>query len=576
MDSNEARHSAAHYFLEGLNEVGFDYLFCNFGTDHAPLIEAMAAFRKLGRKIPQVLLCPHENTAMHMAAGYYLATGRGQGVMVHVDAGTANAAMAMHNLCRARIPVMLMAGKAPYTTRGELLGTRDNYVHFVQEPFDQAGIVRPYAKWEYNLPSGVIAKEVLRRAHTVMESDPKGPVYLTFPRETLTDSWSEGQIHSYPAERFGAVAARGVDAGALEPVVTKLLAAERPLLITAYAGRNHKTVAVLDGLARFAGIRVIEFSPSCVNLPHDSPCHGGFAPAKALADADVGLLVDVDVPWIPSDAPDNPATWWAHIDVDAEKRNFPMWSFPGNHRLGGDSFRILSDLLALLKTRADAGFRTRAAARVAALAEEGTARRALAAKAAAHRGVPGQVSPAFVCAALARALEPSAIVLNEAIRNGPVVLQQMPRTLPGTLIGYSGGGLGFSGGTALGLKLALPERTVVQIVGDGSFYFANPQSTLAVARQYKLGVLTVVLDNGGWSAVKEATLRVYPDGDAKAGGDFGAALVPDMDFSKVAEAAGAHGELVSDPDRLEEAIARCLTAVKAGQAAVLHVRVTSL
>ncbi len=576
MDSNEARHSAAHYFLEGLNEVGFDYLFCNFGTDHAPLIEAMANFRKLGRKLPQVLLCPHENTAMHMAAGYYLATGRGQGVMVHVDAGTANSAMAMHNLCRARIPVMLMAGKAPYTTRGELLGTRDNYVHFVQEPFDQAGIVRPYAKWEYDLPCGVIAKEALRRAHTAMESDPKGPVYMTFRREILTEDWDEGAIHSYPAERFGAVTARGVDTAALEPIVAKLLEAERPLLITAYAGRNHKTVAVLDELARFAGIRVIEFSPSCVSLPHDSPCHGGFAAGKALADTDVGLLVDVDVPWIPSDTPDNPATWWAHIDVDAEKRNFPMWSFPGNLRLGGDSFRILSDLLALLKARADAGFRTRAAARVAALAEEGTARRALAAKAAANRGVAGQVTPAFVCAALAKALEPSAIVLNEAIRNGPVVLQQMPRTLPGTLIGYSGGGLGFSGGTALGLKLALPDRTVVQIVGDGSFYFANPQSTLAVARQYRLGVLTVVLDNGGWSAVKEATLKVYPDGDARAGGDFGAALVPDMDFSKVAEAAGAHGELVSDPDRLEAAIARCLAAVRDGQAAVLHVRVTKL
>ncbi len=576
MDSNEARHSAAHYFLEGLNEVGFDYLFCNFGTDHAPLIEAMANFRKLGRKIPQVLLCPHENTAMHMAAGYYLATGRGQGVMVHVDAGTANSAMAMHNFCRARIPVMLMAGKAPYTTRGELLGTRDNYVHFVQEPFDQAGIVRPYAKWEYDLPCGVIAKEALRRAHTVMESDPKGPVYMTFRREILTEDWDEGAIHSYPAERFGAVAARGVDTSALEPIVAKLLDAERPLLITAYAGRNHKTVAVLDELARLAGIRVIEFSPSCVSLPHDSPCHGGFASGKALADADVGLLVDVDVPWIPSDTPDNPSTWWAHIDVDAEKRNFPMWSFPGNLRLGGDSFRILSDLLALLKARADAGFGTRAAARVAALAEEGKARRALAAKAAANRGVAGQITPAFVCAALAKALDPSAIVLNEAIRNGPVVLQQMPRTLPGTLIGYSGGGLGFSGGTALGLKLALPERTIVQIVGDGSFYFANPQSTLAVARQYKLGVLTVVLDNGGWSAVKEATLKVYPDGDAKAGGDFGAALVPDMDFSKVAEAAGAHGELASDPDGLEAAIARCLTAVRDGQAAVLHVRVTKL
>ena len=71
--SNEARHSAAHYFLEGLNEIGFDYLFCNFGTDHAPLIEAMAAFKHADRPAPLTILCPHENTAVHMAAGYAIA-----------------------------------------------------------------------------------------------------------------------------------------------------------------------------------------------------------------------------------------------------------------------------------------------------------------------------------------------------------------------------------------------------------------------------------------------------------------------------------------------------------------------
>ncbi len=576
MDSNEARHSTAHYFLEGLNEIGLDYLFCNFGTDHAPLIEAMAAFRHAGRKIPATILCPHENTAVHMAAGYAIATGRGQGVMVHVDAGTANAAMALHNLCRARIPVMLMAGKAPFTTRGELLGTRDTYVHFVQEPFDQASVVRPYTKWEYNLPSGVIAKEALRRAHTVMESDPRGPVYLTFPRETLTDTWSEGAIRSYPGERFGAVAARGVDASAIDALAEKLLTAERPLLITAYAGRNHATVAVLDALARFAGIRVVEFNPLYVNLPHDSPCHGGFMPAKALAEADVGLLVDVDVPWIPSDMPDNPDTWWAHIDVDAEKRAFPMWTFPGNLRLQGDSHRVLFDLLTALKARADDRFKTRAAARVASLAEEGRVRREHAAKIAMHRGSEGQINPNFLCATLAKALRPTDIVLNEAIRNGPVVFAQMPRTEPGTLVGLAGGGLGFSGGMALGLKLAQPNRTVVQIVGDGTFYFSNPQSTLAVGRQYKLPVLTVVLDNTGWAAVKEATLRVYPDGEAKASSDYGATLAPDMNFAKVAEAAGAYGELVSDPDAAEGAVSRCLEAVRGGRSAILHARVTKL
>ncbi|MCX7363298.1 MAG: thiamine pyrophosphate-dependent enzyme [Alphaproteobacteria bacterium] len=129
---------------------------------------------------------------------------------------------------------------------------------------------------------------------------------------------------------------------------------------------------------------------------------------------------------------------------------------------------------------------------------------------------------------------------------------------------------------ALGLKLALPERTVVQIVGDGTFYFSNPQSSLAVSRHYRLPVLTVVLDNSGWAAVKEATLRVYPDGEAKAAADYGATLAPDMDFSKVAEAAGAHGELVSDPDAVEGAIVRCLAALKEGRSALLHAKVTKL
>ncbi|UYN96817.1 MAG: thiamine pyrophosphate-requiring protein [Enhydrobacter sp.] len=574
MDTNEARRSAAHYFLEGLNEIGIDYLFCNFGTDHAPLIEALAAFKGAGRKAPVTILCPHEVTAVHMAAGYALATGRGQGVIVHVDAGTANSAMALHNLCRARLPVLLMAGRAPFTTRGELLGTRDNYVHFVQEPFDQAGLVRPYTKWEYNLPSGVVAKEALRRAHTVMMSEPRGPVYMTFPRETLTELWSEGQIRSYPEERFGPASAGSVDAPSVDVIANRLLSAGRPLLITAYAGRNPASVAVLDELARFAGIRVVEFSPIHMSLPHDSPCHGGFMPAKPLAEADVGLLVDVDVPWIPRDMPDNPSTWWAHVDVDAEKRAFPMWTFPANLRLQGDSHRFLVDLLAALKARADAGFRARAAGRVEAMAEELRLRREQAAKAAAEPGKPGEINPHFLCAALARALEPTDIVINEAIRNGPVVLQQMPRRAPGSLVGFAGAGLGFSGGVALGLKLALPDRLPVQIVGDGTFYFSNPQSTFAVSRQYGLPILTVVLDNSGWAAVKEATLRVYPAGEAKAGNDFGSTFAPPADFARIAEASGAYGELVSDPDEVEAAIARCLKAVRGGQAAVLHARVT--
>ncbi len=101
---NAAVHSTAFYLLQALNEIDVEYLFCNFGTDRAPLIEELARFNTSGLRAPKVILCPHENVAMHMAGGYAQMTGRGQAVLVHVDAGTANAALGMHNLFRNRIP----------------------------------------------------------------------------------------------------------------------------------------------------------------------------------------------------------------------------------------------------------------------------------------------------------------------------------------------------------------------------------------------------------------------------------------------------------------------------------------
>ena len=194
--TNVTDFSTAYYLLEGLKEVGIEYLFCNLGTDHAPIIEEMAHRRKLGGAMPKVVRCPHENTAAHMAGGYALVTGRGQGVLVHVDVGTANAANGMHNLYRSRLPVLLMAGKAPYTMHDELIGTRDTHVHFVQEPFDQGSLVRPYTKWEWTLPSGVVVKEALRRAYSIMQSAPRGPVYLMMQREMLTEHWGVDEIRS--------------------------------------------------------------------------------------------------------------------------------------------------------------------------------------------------------------------------------------------------------------------------------------------------------------------------------------------------------------------------------------------
>ncbi len=568
--------STSHFLLEALVERGIEYLFCNLGTDHAPLIEEMARWRQEGRRLPQVVLCPHENTAVHMAGGYAAAIGRGQAVMVHVDAGTANASMALHNLARARIPVLVMAGRAPFSTFGELPGARDTYVHFVQEPFDQASVVRPYVKWEYTLQSGVVAKEVIARAHAVMQSDPMGPAYLMLPREVLAAECAASDVRSFPAARHGPVKAAGTSAEIIRGVAERLIAAENPLLVTAYAGRNPPAVALLDRLARLAGVCVCEFNTVHMNIRRDSPCFGGYQPARYAETTDLGLLVDIDVPWIPKTTRENPNAYWVQMDVDAVKRDLPMWSFPADLRIEGDSACLLAQLIDAVGALATPDFHRKAAQRVERMAAEHAQRQRDAARLASEPGAVGQINPHHLCAAIGRAIGPDDIVLNEAIRNTLAVFEQIPRTQPGSLIGLPGGGLGFSGGMALGQKLARPDRNVVHIVGDGTFYFCNPSSLYAVSKQYGLPIFTVVLDNGGWAAVKDATLRMYPEGEAHQHDDFASVLAPDMNFALVAEAAQAHGELLVDPAQTDAAIARCLHAVRGGRSALLQVRVAPL
>ena len=575
------RHSTAHYFLEGLVDLGVDYIFANLGTDHVSLIEEMARWDKEGRKHPEMILCPHEVVAVHMAGGYALATGRCQAVLVHVDAGTANACMAIQNLFRYRLPVMLFAGRAPHTLHGELTGSRDTYVHFVQDPFDIASIVRPYVKWEYSLPSGIVVKEALTRASAFAHSEPPGPVYMMLPRETLAEQWDEAEMPAYPPARYGHVQAGGVAPAQAEAIALALMAADNPVAFAAYLGRKPQAVAVLDRLALSCGIRVAEFNAIDLNIPQDSPCFAGSDPLPLLEQADLGLLLDCDVPFVPQYARRAAAMKWIQIDVDPLKSDFPMWGFATDMRIQGDCATVLQQVLDAVEARADDAYRSRVAARIASWsgARDASAKKRVAAS--ANKGVAGALNPAFVFATLSGKLSQDDVVLNEAIRNGPILQEYVTRTKPQSYVGLAGGGLGFSGGMALGLKLAQPGRCIVQVIGDGGFHFSSPDSVYAVAQQYQIPILTVVLDNGGWQAVKSAVQRVYPKGVAAETDQFQSRLTSgrqgeQRDFSAVGRAFGAHGECVSEPDELVAAIDRCFTALDDGKAAVLHVQVTRL
>ncbi len=576
-----SRHSTAHYFLEGLVDLGVDYIFANLGTDHVSLIEEMARWEREGRKHPEMILCPHEVVAVHMAGGYALATGRAQAVLVHVDAGTANACMAIQNLFRYRLPVMLFAGRAPHTLHGELPGSRDTYVHFVQDPFDIASIVRPYVKWEYSLPSGIVVKEALARASAFAQSDPPGPVYMMLPRETLAEAWDDADMPAYPAARYGSVQSGGIEPARVDAIAQALMTAENPVALTAYLGRKPQAVAVLDRLAQMCGIRVAEFNSIDLNISQASPCFAGFDPLPLLEQADLVLLLDSDVPFVPQSAKRASAIKWIQIDIDPLKSDFPMWGFPTDMRIQGDCAMVLQQVLDTVEARADDAYRHRVARRIAGWGEAREANAKRRAAASGNKGVPGALSPAFVFATLNEKLSQDDVVLNEAIRNAPILQEHITRTKPRSYVGLAGGGLGFSGGMALGLKLAQPDRRIIQVIGDGGFHFSSPDSVYAVAQQYQIPILTLVLDNGGWQAVKSAVQRVYPKGIAADTDQFQSRLRSGRqgerrDFSAVGSAFGAHGECVTEPDNLAPAIDRCLAAVDNGKAAVLHVHVTPL
>ena len=154
---------AAEAFLRALADHGIDYFFANPGTDFPPIVEAFSRAKKTNAKVPKPVLVPHENLAVAMAHGAYLMTGRPQAVMVHVNVGTANTINNLTNLSRDRVPLILAAGRTPITEKGSF-GSRSRPIHWAQEMFDQAGMVRELVKWDYELRVPGQVGDVVARA----------------------------------------------------------------------------------------------------------------------------------------------------------------------------------------------------------------------------------------------------------------------------------------------------------------------------------------------------------------------------------------------------------------------------
>ena len=553
--------SVAEAYLALLAERGVEYLFANAGTDFAPIVEAYAKSAHTGLPAPKPLIATHENVAISMAHGYAVASGKVPAVMVHVSVGTANALCGVFNAAREYVPILFTAGRSPLTEDG-VFGARDTYIHWAQEMFDQAGMLREMVKWDYELRNGAQLETVIDRALSLATSAPQGPVYLSLPREVLAEKLPSF-TYDHPSRR-AAVAAPGADEAALKDAAQILSNAKRPVIITASAGRDPGAVAALaDFAARFA-LPVVEHRQRHLSLSAAHPCHLGYDPTPFVKEADAILVLEMDVPWVPLRVSPPAECRVIHLGVDPLCARYPIRGFPSDVAIAGSARLALPKLGAAMRTSDGV-----VAERQRALAARRETQRAGWRKLREEMAAQAPIHPSWVSHCLSEARCDNSILVNEYT----LLNEHCPSTAPGSYFGSSpAAGLGWGAGAALGVKLARPDRQVSCILGDGSYIFSNPVAVHHAAAMHKLPVLTIVINNAMWGAVRRATLGMYPDGEAARSNKPPFIDLDDLPaFETVCAASGGYGERVEDPAELPGAMRRALKAVDGGQQALLNI-----
>ena len=562
---------AAEYYVRALIAQGVDCLFLNPGTDTIPIQEALSKLEQAGTPVPRTILCPFELVALAAAHGYYAATGRAQAVLVHVDVGTQNLGGMVHNAQRGRAAVMICAGRTPYTADGRERGARDTYIHWLQEQFDQHGIVRNFVKWDYEVRRGDQIGEAVSRAFQIATTDPPGPVYLTLAREVLMAEVGSVEI-STRDERPPALIGAG-DPDALRDIAGRLVRSERPLVITSTTGRTKAGFDGLVHLAELLALPVIERRDR-TNFPTTHPLHQGFDPSPLLESADLILALDSDVPYIPVRAMPRAGTPIVQVDLDPVKERIPLWDFPLTMAVRADTSRALPLIARHASELLTSEAQQRIDTRRTALQAKHNERRAARAAAARAMSDTTPVALEWLCFCLGELQRgaPDCLFVDETVTSHQAVWNNIDATEPETMYGSCGSALGWGVGGALGVKLARPDRPVVLLVGDGSFVFGEPLAALWASQAHHAPLLVVVFNNRRYNATRVPLVNAYPDGHSVRGNHFvGIDLLPAPRYDLLAQVVGAAGERVEAPDQVLPALQRGLEQARAGRSMILDV-----
>lgn len=534
-----------------LKALGIDYVFCNSGTDFPPIIEGLAEAKAKDIALPQALTIPHEHAAMSMAHGYYQLSGKCPAVMLHTNVGLSNGVTGAINAACAHVPMLLMSGRTPITEHSRF-GARTVPIGWGQEMRDQAGMVRECCKWDFELRYPEQITELMDRAYAISNSTPKGPAYLSLPREVLCETISSDGLTA-----DGALAPARImpEASSLQAAAMALANAERPLIIAQRGAGDASSFARFQQMVSDWAIPVCSYWAVELALPTDHDCHVGANPSPWIEDADVILILDSLAPWQPDiHKPRSDATI-INLGPDPLFSRFPVRTFRSAITLAGESADTIPALAAALDAQPKNQARIRDRREQVATASAATRTDMVR---IAEAGNSGPMSKQWVSHCLGKALEGHISTVYSEL---------------GAMLGFlsrgevnsffqepHSGGLGWGLPAALGAQLADPDRLVVATMGDGSYMFSNPTVCHQIAEGLGLPVITLILNNHEWGAVRQSVVGLYPDGYAAKSNEVPlTALTPSPDFRLTASASTAHVERVergSDlPAALERAIA---------------------
>ena len=558
--SHAETQTGGELLLDSFRCSGVKYILANAGTDYPAILEAAAKLQASGMLWPKLLVVPHEMVAVSMAHGYAAITGEPQVVMVHTLPGTANVSGGIMNAARSMIPIIIHAGRTPLTEYGPK-GARDMHIHWAQESRDQASVVREFVKWDFEVRQTQQVPDIVLRARKIALTEPKGPVYIIFPRElTLQQVSKPSQI---PVERYGPPSPPQADMSALEKAANLLTSAREPVILTKRLGRDPLAVNELIKLAELLAIPVSGSVGDYVNFPNNHP----MAIPRPSSNADVILVIDSDLPWIPSTFKPSDSAKIIHLDIDPSYVPYPYWNFPAHIAITGTSRLALPVLYELCKRKISGDLERSINERGAKIRQIHERWRTQTLEQARNESSNYPISPNWLSHCIGEIKDQDMIVVNEYDFDPDYAVF----TKPGTYFFESSlSCLGWGLGAAMGAKLAKPESTVCATVGDGAYIFGNPTASHFVATTYGIPTLTVIYNNESWDAVRSTIRENFPHGySANTGNFIGSELKPSPKFELVAAAHGAYARTVTQPNEILEALKGCLEVVRGEERSAL-------